>query len=89
MMHLERSQSAAVLEKAASEFVDWRPRIGVAYRILGSAEAETSCQRSGAVADHRPNRRQRPVGVPRYDGHATAINVAQSASRREAPSDRG
>jgi hypothetical protein len=41
------------------------------------------------VADHRPNRRQRPVGVPRYDGHATAINVAQSASRREAPSDRG
>ena len=46
MMHLERSQSAAVLEKAASEFVDWRPRIfGVAYRILGSAcEAEDIVQ---------------------------------------------
>ena len=42
MLDIGQGEPTAVLERAASEFVDWRPRIfSVAYRILGSAsEAE-------------------------------------------------
>src|SRR5918992_5303527 len=88
MLHLGQIEPTAVLEQAASAFVDWRPRLfGVAYRILGSAsEAEDIVQEvwlrwqttdRAVVKD--------PPAFLATTATRLAINVAQSArSRREA-----
>ena len=88
MVQIEHARSTAVLEQAASDFVDWRPRLfGVAYRILGSAsEAEDIVQEvwlRWQVTDRTVVKD--PPAFLATTATRLAINVAQSArSRREA-----
>jgi RNA polymerase sigma-70 factor, ECF subfamily len=88
MLHIGQVKPTAVLEQAASDFVDWRPRIfGVAYRILGSAtEAEDIVQEvwlRWQTTDRTVVKD--PPAFLATTATRLAINVAQSArSRREA-----
>src|SRR5262245_9178302 len=88
MLQLASSPSTAVLEQAAADFVDWRPRLfGVAYRILGStSEAEDIVQETWLrwqVTDRTVVKD--PPAFLATTAARLAINVAQSArSRREA-----
>jgi RNA polymerase sigma factor (sigma-70 family) len=88
MLDIGQVEPTAMLEQAASDFVDWRPRLfGVAYRILGSAsEAEgivqevwLRCQTTDRTVVKDP-----PAFLAKT-ATRLAINVAQSArSRRQA-----
>ena len=87
MVYTPQSHSNAVLEQAASDFADWRPRIfGVAYRILGSAsEAEDIVQETWLrwQTTDRTVVKDPPAFLA-TTATRLAINVAQSArSRRE------
>jgi RNA polymerase sigma-70 factor (ECF subfamily) len=88
VLHIGRSESAALLEQAAAAFVDWRPRLfGIAYRILGSfSEAEDIVQEvwlRWQVTDRTVV--EDPPAFLAKTARRLAINVAQSArSRREA-----
>jgi RNA polymerase sigma-70 factor (ECF subfamily) len=87
MLHVRTSNPASALEQAASDFVDWRPRLfGVAYRILGSAtEAEDVVQEvwlRWQTTDRTVVKD--PPAFLATTATRLAINVAQSArSRRE------
>jgi len=87
MLDIEQLDPSAVLEQAASDFVDWRPRIfGVAYRILGRAsEAEDIVQETWLrwqVTDRTVVKD--PPAFLATTATRLALNVAQSArSRRE------
>ena len=88
MLDVAQVEPPAVLEQAASDFVDWRPRLfGIAYRILGSAsEAEDIVQEvwlRWQVTDRTVVKD--PPAFLATTATRLAINVAQSArSRREA-----
>jgi RNA polymerase sigma-70 factor (ECF subfamily) len=88
MLHISQSEPTAVLEQAASAFVDLRPRLfRVAYRILGSfSEAEDIVQEvwlRWQVTDRTVV--EDPAAFLARTAARLAINVAQSArSRREA-----
>jgi RNA polymerase sigma-70 factor, ECF subfamily len=88
MIYTELPCSAALLDQAAADFIDWRPRLfGVAYRILGStSEAEDIVQEvwlRWQLSD-RTGVKDPPAFLART-ATRLAINVAQSArSRREA-----
>lgn len=88
MLYMRQAEPAAVLERAASDFDVWRPRLfGVAYRVLGSvAEAEDIVQEvwlRWQVTDRTVVKD--PPAFLATTAIRLAINVAQSArSRREA-----
>jgi RNA polymerase sigma-70 factor (ECF subfamily) len=88
MLHIGQSESTAVLEQAASDFVDWRPRLfGVAYRILGSSSEAEDIVQEVWLRWQTTDRTvvKDPPAFLATTATRLAINVAQSArSRREA-----
>ena len=88
MLDIGQVEPAAVLEQAASDFVDWRPRIfGVAYRILGSASEAEDIVQEVWMRWQTTDRTvvKDPPAFLATTATRLAINVAQSArSRREA-----
>ena len=88
MLQVRPSNPTTVLEQAASDFVDWRPRLfGIAYRVLrGASEAEDIVQEvwlRWQVTDRTVV--HDPPAFLATTATRLAINVVQSArSRREA-----
>ena len=88
MLDTGQVDPTAVLEQAASDFVDWRPRIfGVAYRILGCASEAEDIVQEAWLRWQTTDRTvvKDPPAFLATTATRLAINVAQSArSRREA-----